>query len=197
MDFNAASGYIIHRLRQELNPSLCYHSAEHTLDVLEATRKLCDLEKIELRARSILETAALFHDSGMIVQYKDHETASVILARQELPGFGYSEQEIEEIAGLIMVTRLPQRPYSHSEQIICDADLDYLGRDDFFINSFKLQLEWRTNGIRHTTLPGWIEIQIKFLSEHQYFTNSAIVLRQEKKLNHLEEIKSLYHKVKP
>ena len=191
MDFIAASEYIVHRLRRELSPLLWYHCVEHTLDVVGATKRLADAEKIETHSRILLETAALYHDSGMIVQYKDHESASVILAKQILPGFGFSEPDIEIITRLILVTQLPQRPYDHLEQIICDADLDYLGRDDFFIHSFKLKLEWQDNEVRNTTLAEWFDIQIKFLTEHRYFTNSAILLRNEKKLKHLEEIKYL------
>jgi len=191
MDFNAASEYIIDRLRRELNPSLSYHCVEHTIDVIEATRRLAGMEKIEPAAKILLQTASSFHDCGMLIQYKDHESASIDLACQVLPGFGYTNSDIDEVARLIMVTRLPQHPYDHLEQIICDADLDYLGRDDFFINSFRLKLEWEVNGIRNTTLKGWFNIQMKFLTEHQYFTPSAILLRNEKKLRHLQEIKQL------
>ena len=191
MDFSGASLYILDRLQLELKPGLSYHCVGHTLAVLEATRILADAEKIEPHQKILIETAALYHDAGMIIQYHDHESASVVLAQQTLPEFGYSISEIDEIAGLIMVTRLPQRPYNHLEQIICDADLDYLGQDNLFINSFKLRLEWQVNGIKNTTLPEWFDIQIKFLSEHQYFTNSALLLRNEKKLKHLKEIKEL------
>jgi uncharacterized protein len=191
MDFNAASGYIIHRLRRELNPSLRYHCLEHTLDVLESTRRLAKSEKIEPNDKALLETASTYHDAGMLIQYKDHESSSVVIAKQVLPGFGYSESEISEISRLIMVTKLPQHPADHLEQIICDADLDYLGRDDFFIHSFQLRLEWQLNGIRNTTLPEWFDIQVKFLSEHQYFTKSAIALRNEGKLRNLAEINQL------
>jgi uncharacterized protein len=191
MDFNAVCGYIVHRLRQELQPSLRYHCVEHTLDVMEAARQLAELEKIQPHDGKLIETAALYHDAGMIVQYQDHEAASVILAKQTLPGFGYSGSEIDEIARLIMVTKLPQRPNDHHEQIICDADLDYLGRDDFFILCFKLQLEWKMTGFKPTTLSEWFGIQVKFLSDHQYYTKSAIQLREKKKLQHLEEIKRL------
>ncbi|MEI7895687.1 MAG: HD domain-containing protein [bacterium] len=191
MDFKSASEYIIHRLRLELNPGLSYHCAEHTFDVLEATRRLTVLENIDPHGQLLLETAALYHDAGMIVQYKDHESASASLARQSLPGFGYSAAEIDEIAELILVTKLPQRPYSLLEQIICDADLDYLGRDDFYINSFKLRLEWQVNGVLTTTLSEWLDVQVNFLTNHQYFTKSAILLRNQNKLKHLEEIKKL------
>lgn len=191
MDFNAASKYIIDRLQKELKPELRYHCIGHTLDVLNGTRWLADSENIGPHPKILLETAALYHDTGMIVQYADHESASVALAKQTLPGFAYSDSEIDSIAGLIMVTKLPQRPCSHLEQIICDADLDYLGLDDFFIKSFKLRLEWQLCGVRNTTLLEWFDIQLKFITEHQYFTNSAILFRNDKKLKHLEEIKKL------
>ncbi len=194
MDFNAASGYILHRLQNELSPSLCYHCIEHTLDVLEASRRLADSEKIDVEDRILLETASLYHDAGMLNQYKDHESASVLIARETLPGFGYTASDIDHICELIMVTQLPQRPYNHLEQIICDADLDYLGREDFFIHSFKLKLEWELYGVRVTTLAEWFDIQINFLSHHKYFTNSAILLRNDQKLKHLEEIKQLASK---
>ena len=193
MDFNAASTYIIQRLRRELNPSLSYHCVEHTLDVLNAATRLADLENLEPRAKTLVETAALYHDAGMMIQYDNHETMSVILAKQTLPEFGYPEHAIDEIAGLIMVTKLPQKASNHLEQVICDADLDYLGRDDFYIHSFKLQLEWKVNGIMDTTLDEWFRIQIRFLSEHSYFTKSAIGLRNETKLKHLEAIRQLCH----
>jgi len=194
MDPGAASEYIIGRLQRELPPSLTYHCMEHTLDVIEATRLLAGMEKISQPDKTLLETAALYHDAGMLVRYKDHELASASLARETLPGFSYSPAEINQVERLIMVTRLPQRPYNHLEQVMCDADLDYLGRDDFFIHSFKLRLEWQVFGILHTTLAEWLDIQIRFLSEHRYFTGSAISLRQEKKLLNLDEIRSLVNR---
>lgn len=194
MDLGAASGYIIGRLRNELPSSLTYHSVEHTLDVTEAVQRLAGLEQIARHDADILETTALFHDAGMLVRYRDHETASASLAREILPGFGYSPAEIDEVARLILVTKLPQRPYDHLEQVICDADLDYLGRDDFFIYSFKLRLEWQVFRIKQTSLSEWLDIQVRFLTEHNYFTASAIRLRQETKLKNLEEVKSLIHR---
>mgnify|MGYP001268996793 CR=1 FL=1 len=196
MNLDAASEYILHRLRGELNASLTYHCVEHTLDVLEATRRLADSENIGEHSRAILETAALYHDAGMIMQYRDHETASALLAREMLPGFGYTPAEVEAVTGLIMVTKLPQRPYNHLEQILCDADLDYLGREDFYVHSFSLQLEWRMNNVKTTTLAEWLGIQVSFLSEHRYFTHSAIAQRNETKLRHLGEIRDLWQKIR-
>ncbi|MCX6267269.1 MAG: HD domain-containing protein [Bacteroidetes bacterium] len=175
---------------------LTYHCVAHTLDVVEATRWLADSEKIESHDKILLLTASSYHDAGMLVQYIDHESASVSIARQMLPGFGFSKPDIDEIARLIMVTKLPQRASNHHEQIICDADLDYLGRDEFLVNSFKLRLEWQVNNIRNTTLQEWFNIQVNFLTDHQYFTRSAMQHRNEKKIKHLEEIKQLLSTVR-
>lgn len=196
MNFEAARSYLVQHLQKELNPLLRYHCVEHTLDVVEAASRLADLEKVEPPDKILLVTASLFHDAGMSVQYVDHESASVQLAWQILPGFGYMPPEIEEIAALIMVTKLPQQPKSHLEMIMCDADLDYLGRDDFFINSFKLRYEWQLCNIRNTTLAEWFGIQVKFLSEHQYFTPSARTLRDNKKEMNLKEISTLCDRIR-
>ncbi|MEI7660969.1 MAG: HD domain-containing protein [Bacteroidota bacterium] len=194
MDFNRASDYIIQRLHSELSPTLYYHSLEHTLDVLDATRRLNEAEQTDETSKILLETAALYHDAGMLVQYADHEAMSVKLAKEDLPGFGYTKAEIDQISELIMVTRLPQRAVHPLEQIICDADLDYLGRNDFLINSFRLRLEWQVNGIKNTTLEEWFDIQVAFLDDHRYFTRSAFSLRNEFKIKNLSEILSLINR---
>jgi len=191
MDFKGAQKYILARLKNELTPVYCYHSIGHTLDVLHASHLLAKLEKLSGNQKILLETAALYHDSGILNQYREHESFSVSIARETLPRFGYSQFEINEIAGLIMITKLPQKAVSLTEKILCDADLDYLGRDDFFIHSFELQLEWKNLGIRQTGLREWLELQVDFLESHQYFTSSANTLRKEKKERHLNQIKKI------
>jgi hypothetical protein len=66
--------------------------------------------------------------------------------------------------------------------------LDYLGRDDFHEIADKLRIELREHGKINSDRM-WDEIQVKFLTQHKYFTRSAIKLRQEKKEKHIEEIK--------
>jgi HD superfamily phosphodiesterase len=146
--------------------------------------------------RILIETAAFYHDAGMMVSYNDHETQSVLIAGKMLPSFGYSLQDIDEIAGLILVTKLPQMPATLPEQILCDADLDSLGRDDFFLESFKLQLEWKLNRICKTTLEEWLKFENKFFINHEYFTQSGKALRQEQKMKNLLEITSILERLK-
>ena len=89
---------------------------------------------------------------------------------------------------MIMATRIPQSPTNLLEQIICDADLDYLGRNDFTPISENLYKEFMTFQIIPDNIV-WDHIQIKFFESHHYFTKSAFDKRNEIKLKHLAMLK--------
>ncbi|MEE4256921.1 MAG: HD domain-containing protein [Bacteroidales bacterium] len=191
MNYPKARDFIIKKLSNELDHDLTYHSIDHTLDVLQAARNLAELEKIAEHDQLLLETAALFHDSGMLKTYIGHEDASIEIAKEYLPNFDYSQEEIDAISGMIKTTKLPQSATTYLEKILCDSDLDYLGREDFFMIAHQLQYEWNVLNIRHTTLREWYELQIMFLENHSFFTPSARKLRDEKKADNLRQVKEL------
>lgn len=191
MRYEKARDFIIKKLTEELDPDYSYHNIDHTLDVLQAVSNLASLEGLDEHARLLLETAALFHDSGMIKTYHGHEEASAELVRQYLPDFGYQPDEVDIISNMIITTQLPQSANNYLEQILCDADLDYLGREDFFMVAHKLKYEWNILKIRHTTLREWYELQIIFLENHEFFTASARKLRNEKKADNLKQVQEL------
>ena len=127
----------------------------------------------------------------MIIQYQDHELASIEIVRTALPHCSYTGEEISEICDLIAVTRLPQRPSTIPGYILCDADMDNLGRDDFYIQSFRLKLELEMNGISTTNLKMWLSNLVRFLEEHVYYTTSSIELRLAKKMQNLADLKEI------
>jgi len=190
MNFEGVKKYVVERLRNELNPDLCYHSLEHTMDVLQAAERLAALENINGLDLILLKTGALFHDVGFVEVYEGHEKVSVRLAREVLPGFGYSEQDIHVIEGLIRCTEVPQHPTTHLQQIMADADLDYLGRDDIFLTSQKLQYEWKKFGFV-SSLREWHEKQLAFLKSHRYFTKAATRLREKGKSENIIQLENL------
>jgi predicted metal-dependent HD superfamily phosphohydrolase len=195
MQFENLKTTILSRLKTEIRPCFYYHDYYHTFEVWQATRRMAESEGIDDNYTTILETAALLHDIGMLESFEAHEEASVRYAKKILPTYGYSEIEIEEISHLILATQLPQQATTIGEKIICDADLDYLGRDDFFIIAHRLKYEWKCQG-RFFTLKEWYELQAKFLKKHHYFTKSAIDLREEKKRIHLDQILELLNQEK-
>jgi uncharacterized protein len=184
MQFQQAKTFILDKLKKELPVHLTYHNFDHTLDVYQAAENIGNLEKISGAEMQLLLTAALFHDAGFIIGPNCHEEQSCRIAEQYLPGFGYTNDELEKINGMIMATRLPQSPKNHLEEIIADADLDYLGRDDFFPISDGLYNEFSLVGIVHN-FDEWNKLQIIFFEGHHYFTTSAIKLRRKKKEENL------------
>ncbi len=193
MKYAEVKKFILGKLKKELPKHLSYHSVEHVKDVLNACKYLAKHEGVTGENLKLLMTAALFHDSGFLVNSKNHEKLSCDIARQYLPLYDYNSSQIEKICGMIMATKVPQKPQNHLEQIICDADLDYLGRDDFFTIGDKLFDELCVYGILNTE-DEWNELQVKFLEAHNYFTKTAIQLRQKKKDKHLKAVKSKLEK---
>ncbi len=190
IDFEAAKEFVLNKLKKELKSGLCYHCYGHTIDVYESAIKLAKLEGVKGKDLVLLKTAALYHDTGFLLEYNEHEEKSAKVTRELLPQFGYSEQDIEVITAMITATKLPQKPTTLLEKILCDADLDYLGRDDFFMIAGKLLCEWNINGFP-TPLKKWYHIQVDFLNNNNYFTSSAKSLRIEKKNENLTQILEL------
>ena len=190
-NFEIAYQYVAGRLTTELSPDLYYHGPHHTLhDVLPAAERLAALAHISDDAMLLLlKTAALYHDIGFIEDYQKNEPIAARIAKETLPTFGYSSEQIRVIRGLILVTALPQQPHNLLEQIICDADLDSLGRTDFQETSLSLQKELAAHGM---LIPAsdWWERQMVFLQGHQYFTDAARSLRDAQKAENIRFLES-------
>lgn len=191
MDYKAAREYMLERLRNELPGYCSYHDLSHTLDVLAAVELLSENEGItNSETLDLLRTAAVYHDCGFIYQYRGNEPVAARIARETLPDFGYSPEQVETVARLILVTALGVEPTDLLEQIVKDADFDYLGRNEYKPVSLKLKSEWETVGI-HFTMNEWYALQKRFLEEHRYYTPTALRIREPLKRKHLEEINEM------
>lgn len=189
MQFKRAGKFILNKLRNELPTHLSYHGIDHTLDVYAAAERIAKEKGISRYEQKLLLTAALFHDTGFIKKREGHEVESCNFARQYLPLYDCQDAEIELICGMIMATRIPQSPQTYLEEILCDADLDYLGRDDFFSTGNKLFEELKYEGLIKTEHE-WNKMQEAFISKHHYHTANSIKLRQAKKEEYLNLVKS-------
>lgn len=188
MGFDKAKETIVHHLEQNLPSDLFYHGIHHTFDVFDAALVIAENEKIDSADDlTLLKTAALFHDSGFTIDASKHEECGCDLAREILPACDYSDSQIDQICGMIMATKIPQQPLNLLERIICDADLDYLGRDDFFKIGDTLYQELKAfDKIKDVTQ--WNQLQISFLSNHQYHTEFSRGNREIKKQENLQAV---------
>ncbi len=187
MQFEKAYSFLLKKLRDELPPWLTYHNVQHTKNVVEAVKFLSIAEDLRTNDITLLKTAAAFHDAGFIRGYDNHEELSCEIAKEILPHFNYTEKEIIKICQLILVTKIPQVPHNHLEQILCDADLLYLGTDEYEETAEKLYIELKYKGeVKNRQV--WEERQTHFLSNHRFFTQTAIKKYAKKKEQHLKTL---------
>ena len=179
--------FVINLLDNRLPSFYYYHDHRHTLYVMEkaieiGAHEACTEEEIDL-----LTAAALWHDTGYINTYENHEEESCALAKQYLPEYGYSSDDIHTICGMIMATKTPQSPKNKLEEIIADADLEYLGTESAGIKAADLFKE------RQSLDPGltkneWNKTQISFLQHHHYFTRFCKENREPVKRAYLHNL---------
>ena len=179
--------YVLSKLEEGLPDNLYYHNVKHTIDVVTQVELIGRSEGVNDEDMLILKTAALFHDMGHLINYDTHEEESVKLARKLLPEYNYTPAQIERICQLILATQMPPQPKNLLEEIMCDADLDYLGRTDFVPVSINLYKELAERK-KIDSLLEWNHMQIKFIEKHQYFTKTAQKLREVNKKKQLENI---------
>jgi predicted metal-dependent HD superfamily phosphohydrolase len=183
---------VLDMLEKQLPSFLYYHNYKHTIDVVNQAELIGYGEGVDDEAILLLRTAALFHDTGHINGgYDGHEYRSTLIAREWLPKFNYKPEQIDRICDIIMATELPPKPGDDTlKTIICDADLDYLGRSDFIPVSNNLYRELKAQN-KITSLNEWNKMQVKFLSHHQFFTDTANKLREVNKQKQVERISDI------
>jgi uncharacterized protein len=187
MNYIKIESFVLEKLKANLSPTLHYHGFPHTMDVIANVILIAENEGITTDELFLLKLAALFHDLGFLEAYSGHEEIGCKMAKEMLPGYGVTETEINLICGMIMATKIPQKPKTKLEQILCDADLLYLGTDDFIKIGNTLYEELKENG-KLTTINEWNEIQVPFLQKHHFHTNFVVKNFSKKKAQNLRKI---------
>lgn len=190
IQFTDIQEIILDKLERELPDFLFYHNIKHTVDVVTEVELIGWAEGCSDEEILLLKTAGLFHDAGHTIGYDNHEYFGTRMAREFLPGYNYTPEQIDRICDIIMATRLPPQPTDLLQKIICDSDLDYLGRSDFIPVSNTLYDELKAQN-KIGSLNDWNKLQVKFISVHQYFTKTAQSLREVNKQKQIERIQSL------
>ena len=179
--------HVTRRLKTELLPVYHYHQLDHTLFVIQAAVNIAGWEGVNGQDLMLLKTAALYHDTGFLINHTNHEELSVQIATQELPGFGFDDEQIERINRMILATKLPQSPTDELGRILCDADLFYLGTDLFSTWAELLFQELQELGTMNDR-DIWMAHQVRFLKDHHYHIPAVASHLNEKKSQHLEEL---------
>ncbi|MFC1880086.1 HD domain-containing protein [Thermodesulfobacteriota bacterium] len=184
--------YIRDLFKDELPHGIKYHDANHTLHptkgVVAAANRIAISENISEHDRELLITAAYFHDTGYIREYDKNEPIAARMAGRILKLIGYKPNEVKKIQKMILATDLAVEPKTHVEKILCDADLDHFGREDFFKFDGKLREGRRIRGIDVSDDAKWYKGTLAVITNHQYYTESQKKLREKEKQKNIKRL---------
>nr|MBK9652380.1 HD domain-containing protein [Bacteroidota bacterium] len=191
MNFELAYLYVMEYLPANLPDYIHYHNVEHTVEVVRNIETIARGENVNDEEMVILKTAALFHDTGFTQTYNNHEFVSTQIAREVLPKYGYSDEQIDLVSSLIMATVYPPQPKNKLEMIISDADILYIGEDDFDNVAKKLEIEFKHEAIINDH-NDWLRTEYNFLKNAKFYTDTAKKLMDEGLRKNLEEAERQY-----
>ena len=184
--------YIQALFKDELPSGIKFHDANHTLHpargVVAVANRIAIAEKISERDRELVIAAAYFHDTGYIREYAKNEPIAARMAGRILKLIGFKPKEIEKVQKMILATDLARKPKTHLEKILCDADLDNLGRKDFFKLDSKLREGRRIRGLDVSDDVKWYKGTLEVMKNHRYYTESQIKLREEEKQQNMKKL---------
>lgn len=186
--FEEINRKVIKDLEQGLPNWLSYHNVSHTKYVLNRAEEIAVKENITGRDFLLIKVAALYHDVGFLEKREDHEMRGCRIFKSDSKEYDFSPVEIEKICQMIMATHMPQKAQTILQKIVADADLEYLGTENF--ESFSKNLYQEILHYEPKLTPRqWDELQIKFLSEHRYHTNYCNAEKEPVKQRNLMRVK--------
>ena len=184
--------YIRELFRDELPVGIKYHDAGHTLHpirgVVAVAHRIAVAEGVSEHDRELIVAAAYFHDTGYIREYGHNEPIAARMAGRILKLIGYLPNEIKKIQRMILSTDLRRGPKIHVEKILCDADLDHLGRADFFKLDQKLREGRRVRGLDVGDDALWYKNTLKFMKNCKYHTESQQKRRGKGKQKNMDKL---------
>jgi class 3 adenylate cyclase len=159
----------------EAPPNLYFHNSSMFRSIVNSVEILANAEIIFLGDYINLKLASIFLITGYITDYHKPMEASIRLAGELLPKYGFDNENLEKTKELIFNSF--RKVYnSISDKILHDARYEYLGRVDYLKLSEKL-LKERTEYGKTTERNEWIDYQRRQLIEHDFLTKTAKLLR--------------------
>ena len=180
----------VEHLASTLDPTLYYHSPDHTKDVLRQTMELAEEDALDSRDVLLLAIAAAFHDAGFLEQRPKNEPIGAQMAVQAMSASGrFSQAEQDLVEQMILDTQLvmegpAQISNSRLSPWLLDADLANLGRDDFWDQTRLLAKELEID------LASMLPMSRALMQRHDWQSPAAkrlFVAKKEAKFVALEE----------
>lgn len=184
----SAEEYALVFFEQRISDKYTYHNLQHTINVVNAVKEICAQEDLAEEVLESLEIAAWFHDMGYDQGAEGHEQRSAEYARQFLKESGFSKEKIDTIQACILATKYPQVPTTLPEKILCDADLNHLGKDTYWERCGKVRQELALVKNLIMDEQEWINFELEFMKNHKFHTKVGQASYEKNKLKHIKQL---------
>ena len=166
---------VIKMFDDEAPPDLYFHNSALVKNISLQTDLLSNSENLPEEEYVNLKLASVFLMTGFINDYEKPMEESIRIAEECLPRYGFTTENSIAVTKMIR-NSFTDNPETLQDFILHDAKNDYLGRVDYLKLTDKLLRELSEYGKR-VDRNKWIEIQKKYLLDHQFMTNTAKILR--------------------
>jgi class 3 adenylate cyclase len=180
---------IIKMFDDEASPNLYFHNSSMVKNICNQVELLSRAENLPDEEFINLKLASVFLLTGYISDYDKPMEASLRLVEEILPVYNFNQDNVDSTKNLIR-NSFNDHWESPADNILNDARYDYLGRVDYMKLTEKLLRE-RTEYGKHTDNKSWIESQRKQISDHQFITPTARLLRSVSEDDQIEGLHML------
>ena len=185
-----AKEYVTDYLSKNLSSDYNFNCINHTFEVARNAEEIGKGSLLKNRELDIVMLAAWFHDVGYSKCGEGHEQISIDIAEDFLIANNYSNEDIEQVKKCIEATKLSHIPKSLVEEILADSDLLHIGKEDYLEKSNLLRQELKKNQNMECDDEEWIEKNIDFMSEHDFYTEYAKKNYGPQRIKNIENLKN-------
>jgi adenylate cyclase len=179
---------VIKMFDEEASPNLYFHNSAMVKNISTQAELISRAENLPDEEFINLKLAAVFLLTGYISDYEKPMEASLRLVDELLPKYGFTQENVDFTQRLIRNSFNEHRE-SLPDDILHDAKYDFLGRVDYHKLVEKLLREQTEYG-KHTDRETWITALKLQLTNHEFITNTARLLRNISSSEQAEGLKS-------
>ncbi|MEM6378185.1 MAG: HD domain-containing protein, partial [Bacteroidota bacterium] len=172
-----------------------YHNYQHAVDVAQSAVAISSFYKLTEAELAALHIAAYFHDSGYDQGSIGHEDRGKTYARSFLESEATPEEEIILVEGLIEATKPQITPQTLLQKILKDADISHVGSDHYWDRCSRVRQELLLTQQEFMSEDEWVDFELQFIQRHQFITDAAYTLYQEKKKKNISRLKKYAKRV--
>ncbi|MPS66302.1 Pycsar system effector family protein [Chryseobacterium sp.] len=190
-----AKDYVEILFKDKLSSVYFYHNFIHTTYTVNKAEEILKHTQVSEQDQEKVLLALWFHDTGYIECAQNHEEKGVEIMKDFLKKENYPENYIEDVAKLILATKITYEPQNLLEKIVKDSDCSHFASHDYNDISDALRKEWELTNVRCFSNDEWNAGNLEMLkNKHKFYTDYAKTAWQPLKEKNIKKIEKKLEK---